>query len=46
MATSREREAVKSAYDSITWRKKVDKMSDEQLVAVYQRLRAQNKLKI
>lgn len=38
------REALKSAYDGPGWASKVDKMSDGQVVAVYLRLKNQNKL--
>lgn len=36
---------VKSAYPSNTWKKKVDKMSDEQIVAVYYSLVQRGKIK-
>lgn len=41
---SPEREAVKAAYNSPKWAAKVDKMSDQQAIAVYMRLKAQGKI--
>lgn len=41
---SREREAVKAAYPSGKWASKVTKMSDQQVTAVYLRLKAQGKV--
>lgn len=38
------RKAVKDAYQWKLWREKVDRMSDKQVVAVYNRLKAQNKV--
>lgn len=38
------RNAVKGAYHSERWWKKVDKMTDNQLFAVYSRLKSQNKI--
>lgn len=39
-----EREAIKKAYPSLAWDHKVDKMSDQQVMAVYFRLKSNNKL--
>lgn len=49
MAANRERELLKSAYKvggkpSPKWVRKVDKMSDAQVIAVLRRLQAQNKI--
>lgn len=44
MAGNKEREALKSVYNSDTWAKKVNKMSDSQVIAVYLRLKSQGKL--
>lgn len=41
---SKEREAVKSAYNNKTWHNKVAKMPDSQIAAVYIHLRAQGKI--
>lgn len=41
---STEREAVKAAYPSDSWKEKVDKMSPAQVTAIYLRLRAEGKL--
>lgn len=40
------REALKHrcTYQGVTWQHKVDRMSDEQIIAVYMRLRSQNKV--
>lgn len=38
------REAVKQAYQSPSWRAKVDKMRDAQVIAVYLRLKQSNKV--
>lgn len=38
------REAVKFAYPSPTWANKVMKMTDSQIIAVYLRLKSQNKV--
>lgn len=40
----RKREALKGAYRNAAWRAKVNRMSDAQVVAVYLRLNAQNKV--
>ena len=45
MTTANMRDWVKSSYPSDTWRKKVDKMSDEQIIAVYYSLVKQGKIK-
>jgi hypothetical protein len=39
-----EREQLKGVYKNETWAKKVDNMSDDQVIAVYMRLKAQGKL--
>lgn len=39
-----ERELLKTVYKSKSWAKKVDEMSDAQVIAIYQRLKAQGKL--
>lgn len=39
-----EREQLKGVYKNPTWARKVDKMSDEQVIAIFQRLKAQGKL--
>lgn len=41
---AQKREAVKGAYFGPGWKKKVDKMSDEQVIAVYLRLKNQQKI--
>jgi len=38
------RAALKTVYKSRRWVAKVNKMSDEQVVAIYRRLQLQNKL--
>lgn len=38
------RRLVKEAYDGKTWHDKVDKMSDQQIIAVYFRLKRTNKI--
>jgi predicted secreted protein len=38
------REAVKGAYKSSAWTIKVNRMSDAQVVAIFKRLREQNKI--
>lgn len=42
---SKEREAVKAAYPSRKWATKVSKMDDQQVIAVYLRLKSQGKVK-
>lgn len=49
MAANKEREQLKSAYKvggkpAPSWVKKVDKMSDAQVIAVLRRLQSQNKI--
>jgi hypothetical protein len=39
-----EREQLKGVYKNKTWAKKVDEMSDAQVIAIYKRLKAQGKL--
>jgi len=39
------RDAVKAAYRSKAWAAKVDKMGEEQVVAIYMRLKAQGIIK-
>lgn len=39
-----ERERLKGAYNNPAWAKKVDKMSDDQVIAIFKRLQAQGKL--
>ena len=41
---SKEREALKKAYSSVSWQEKVKKMSDQQVQAVYLRLKRANKI--
>lgn len=43
MGAEREREAVKAQYKNRYWQKKVDAMTDEQVVAIYLRLKQQRK---
>lgn len=38
------REMLKKAYPSKAWAKKVEKMSESQVTAVYLRLKSQNKI--
>lgn len=44
MQTKTMRAALKTVYDSARWRAKVEKMKDEQVVAIYRRLQLQSKL--
>lgn len=44
MANEKEREALKQAYPSKRWADKVKKMPDDQVVAVYLRLKKQGKI--
>lgn len=44
MPHTMEREALKTVYPNPSWALKVKKMSDAQAVAVYLRLKMQNKL--
>lgn len=39
--TTKERELIKAVYPNKHWAKRVDEMSDEQVIAVYMRLKAQ-----
>ena len=39
-----EREAVKGAYKNPTWARRVNQWSDDQVVAVYLRLKKQKKI--
>jgi len=39
-----EREQLKGVYKNPTWANKVDKMSEDQVIAIYLRLKAQGKL--
>jgi hypothetical protein len=38
------REAVRTAYDGDKWKKKVDGMTDDQVTAIYIRLKSQGKV--
>lgn len=42
--TEAKRQAVMGAYSGKGWQDKVKKMSDEQVIAIFLRLKAQNKL--
>lgn len=44
MAYEKEREALKKVYRSRKWWNKVNKMSDEQVAAIYLRLKKQEKV--
>lgn len=44
MPRTKEREALKAVYSNPNWATKVKEMTDTQVVAVYLRLKAQNKL--
>lgn len=44
MVDRQQREELKKAYPSQRWAEKVDKMSAQQVTAIYIRLRAQGKL--
>lgn len=46
MATQKERELLKTAYPSKGWAEKVDRMKDDQVIAVLRRLQDQNKIKV
>lgn len=39
------REAVKAAYPSKAWAAKIDKMTEDQVVAIYMRLKLQDIIK-
>ena len=45
MAHQHVREAVKNAYPSKKWARKVDRMDDAQVIAIYVRLCEQNVIK-
>lgn len=45
MGIQQDREKLKMVYPSDRWIKKVDKMSDLQVVAILMRLKSQGKLK-
>lgn len=42
--TRKERELLKTAYSGDAWKKKVDRMSDTQVIAVLRRLQSSKKL--
>lgn len=44
MAAINEREAIKKIGRSPEWANKVDKMSDDQVIAIYLRLKSEGKL--
>ena len=44
MAYEKEREALKTVYSGAKWIQKVNKMPDDQVVAIYMRLKLQGKL--
>lgn len=44
MTTAQKRVALSKVYDGPKWAEKVRKMSDQQVVAIYLRLKQQNKL--
>lgn len=44
MTDDKTRNMLRAAYKSQTWKDKVDKMSDAQVVAIYLRFKAQGKL--
>lgn len=44
MASRQQRELLKKAYPGKKWAKKVEKMTEAQVVAVYMRLKQQNKI--
>ena len=43
-AIEQKREALKGAYPSVKWRERVDKMKDDEVIAIFLRLKQQNKL--
>jgi len=43
-AVEQKREAIKTAYSSPAWADKVKKMPDNQVTAVFLRLKSQNKI--
>lgn len=44
MSCIRERELVKKAYTGERWANKVNRMSDQQIIAIFFRLRRQGKI--
>jgi hypothetical protein len=44
MSITAKREAVKGAYGGNKWRQRVNNMPDEQIIAIYQNLKNQNKV--
>lgn len=44
MTVDEKRKAVKEAYPWGPWQQRVDRMSDQQVSAIYERLKTQNKL--
>ena len=44
MTTAQKRNAVKNAYPHSDWGKRVDKMTDDQVIAIYLRLKLQGKI--
>lgn len=44
MTVDEKRKAVKDAYPWSSWSDRVDRMSDDQLCAIYDRLKKQNKV--
>lgn len=42
--SNKERALIKSVYNTDSWNRRVDKMSDAQVVAIYMRLKAAGKL--
>jgi hypothetical protein len=44
MKIEKKREAVREAYSGEKWKDKVDKMSDDQITAIYIRLKTQGKV--
>jgi len=44
MNSNQEREELKKVYPNPRWKEKVDKMSPDQVTAIYIRLRSQGKL--
>jgi hypothetical protein len=44
MTITQQRELLKSAYLSTSWTQKVNKMSDQQVIAIFFRLKAQGKI--
>ena len=45
LTTVNMRDWVRSAYPGLNWKKKVDKMSDDQIIALYYSLVKQGKIK-